>query len=186
MQEHNWADLISRVAQGDQHTFGAFYDGTSRLVYGLALRILGNPSAAEEVTIDVYVQVWRQAAHYNQRRGSPATWLLTLARSRAIDRLRSMATKQQREEPLEAAAAVPAPTVDPELVSAASEQRRQVQAALATLTPEQRQVIELAYFCGLSHSEIATKLGAPLGTIKTRIRLAMMKLHELLRPLRRA
>lgn len=182
-REQDWAALIRQMAEGDQSALAALYDGTSRLIYGLALRILGDPAMAEEVTIEVYMQAWRQAVSYDPGRGTPLAWLLTLARSRAIDRLRSRAEARRREILLEAAMVIPASTVDPEEASEAAERRRLVQTALTTLTPEQREVIELAYFSGLSHSEIAARFGQPLGTVKTRIRLGMMRLRELLAPL---
>ena len=182
-REQQWEVLIRQAAQGDQAALGALYDATSHLVYGLALRILGNTATAEEVTIEVYTQVWRQAAAYDPERGAPSAWLLTLTRSRAIDRLRSEAREPRQEQPLEMAAAVPTATPNPEEASVVAEQRRLVQAALATLAPEQREAIELAYFSGFSHSEIAARLGQPLGTVKTRIRQGMMKLRELLHPL---
>jgi RNA polymerase sigma-70 factor (ECF subfamily) len=110
-------------------------------------------------------------------------WLLTIARSRAIDRLRSTKQEQQRKEPLDAASAESAATADPEEESVISERKRIVRSALEELSPEQREVIELAYFSGLSHSEIAARLGQPLGTVKTRTRLGMMKLRDALRPI---
>lgn len=182
-REQEWEALIRPVAQGDQAALGALYDATSHLVYGLALRILGNTATAEEVTIEVYTQVWRQAAAYDPQRGTPSAWLFTLTRSRTIDRLRAEAQERRQEEPFEVVAAIPAAAPNPEEASVAAEQHRFIQAALAVLGPEQREAIELAYFSGLSHSEIAAKLGQPLGTVKTRIRLGMMKLRELLRPL---
>jgi RNA polymerase sigma-70 factor (ECF subfamily) len=182
-REQEWEALIRRVAQEDQAALSALYDATSRLVYGLALRILGNTATAEEVTIEVYTQVWRQATVYNPERGAPSTWLLTLTRSRAIDRLRADGQKRWQEEPSEGVATVPTTTPNPEEESVVAEQRRLVQVALANLGPGQREAIELAYFSGLSHNEIAARLGQPLGTVKTRIRLGIMKLRELLRPL---
>lgn len=173
-------NLIHSLAQGDQHAMSALYDATNRLVYGLALRILGDAGQAEEVLMDVYMQVWRQAASYDERRGGPLAWLTTMARSRAIDRLRSGRQRQQREEPLEETSNHSAPAGIEEEV-AASELRQRVQAALAQISPEQREVIELAYYCGMSHSEIAAKLGQPLGTVKTRTRLGMIKLRETLK-----
>ena len=180
--EQDWETLIRRVAQGDQQALGAFYDATSALVYGLALRILGNTAMAEEVTLDVYTQVWRQAAVYNAQRGTPSAWLFMLTRSRAIDLLRSHAQEQKRMASLEVAE--PFTTVStPEESGIATERRRLVQVAFAALTPEQREVLELAYFSGLSYGDIAAKLALPLGTVKTRLRLVMARLRELLRPL---
>lgn len=182
-REKDLAALIGRIAQGDELALGALYDQTSSLVYSLALRILKDQPAAEEVTIEVYTQVHRQATNYDPGRGTPSAWLLTLARSRAIDRLRAESQRRAREDNLETIEAIPALTASPEEHSATAELRRAVQAALLALAPEQRQVIEIAYYSGLSHSEIAAKLGQPLGTVKTRIRTGMMALRELLRPL---
>src|SRR5262245_65138815 len=177
------AALVGRAAEGDESALAALYDETSAFVYGLALRILRDQYAAEDVTIDVYAQVYRQVSSYDANRGTPSAWLLTLTRSRAIDRLRQEAQRREREEPLEATTRLPSLAADPEECSATTELRRLVQRALSLLTPEQRQVIELAYFSGLSHNEIAAKLGQPLGTVKTRIRTGMMLLREDLRSL---
>lgn len=175
--------LVQRVATGDQSALAALYDTTNRLVYGLVLRVLGDMSSAEEVLLDVYTQVWRQAANYDASRGAPLAWLTTIARSRAIDRLRSGWQDQRRRESLDVLGAAMSDGASPEEMTVASERQRFVRDALNTLSPEQREVIELAYYSGLSHSEIATKLNQPLGTVKTRTRLGMMKLREALAPL---
>jgi RNA polymerase sigma-70 factor (ECF subfamily) len=182
-REPQWAELVRRAAEGDQAALGELYDETSHLVYGLAWRILGDPIGAEEVSIDVYEQVWRQAAKYDSQRAAPLAWLLMLTRSRAIDHLRITRRRRQREESLDGAVSLPSHTADPEQDSMTAERCRMVQTALAGLKPEQREVIELAYFDGLSQSEIADHLHVPLGTVKTRIRLGMMKLREWLLPL---
>ncbi|HET9530496.1 MAG TPA: sigma-70 family RNA polymerase sigma factor [Blastocatellia bacterium] len=171
------------MAEGDQSALTTLYDSTSRLVFGLILRILGDRATAEEVLLDVYTQVWRQAALYDRSRGAPLAWLMTIARSRAIDRLRSGKHDQQNKEPIENFTDLASSTLSPEEATATSERQRLVRAALDTLSPEQRQVIELAYYSGLSHSEIALQLGQPLGTVKTRTRLGMMKLREALKPI---
>ena len=147
------------------------------------MRVLGDASAAEEVLLDVYTQVWRQATSYDAQRGTPLAWLTTIARSRAIDRLRAGWQDQQRKEPLETLGEAPTSAANPEEMTVASERQRLIRAALETLSPEQREVIELAYYSGLSHSEIASKLNQPLGTVKTRTRLGMMKLREALMPI---
>jgi len=175
--------LVGQVAAGDQSALATLYDTTNRLVYGLVLRVLRDASTAEEVLLDVYTQVWRQAASYDTGRGTPLAWLTTIARSRAIDRLRSGWQDQQRKEPLESLGEAPASAASPEDLTVASERQRFVRTALETLSPEQREVIELAYYSGLSHSEIAAKLNQPLGTVKTRTRLGMMKLREALAPM---
>jgi RNA polymerase sigma-70 factor (ECF subfamily) len=158
------------------------YDASSRLVYGLALRILGDAGAAEEVTLDVYLQVWRQADRFDATRGRVSTWLMTMARSRAIDKLRAKPRELSESETLEAVAEAPSEIPGPEQSAGLAQQQAQVRKALDTLSEEQRHVIELAFFSGLSQSEIALKLNEPLGTIKTRIRSGMLKLRDLLRP----
>ena len=176
--EARWMALIQGIAQGDQQALAPLYDETSRFVYALALRILQDYALAEEATMDVYLQIWRQAKSFSPARGNPSAWLLNMARSRAIDLLRRGARQKRLEESLEAACLMVADTDDPEQASLLGEEQRRAREALAQLNPEQRQAIEIAYFAGLSHSEIAELLGLPLGTIKTRIRSGMMKLRE--------
>jgi len=181
-RDQDWIALIRRVADGDQSALTTLYDTTSRLVFGLILRILSDRAVAEEVLLDVYSQAWRQAGLYNDQRGTPLAWLMTIARSRALDRLRSGWQESQRKEPLEAASDARTTLASPEEATVMSERQQFVRSALSMLSPEQREVIELAYYSGLSHSEIAAKLGQPLGTVKTRTRLGMMKLREMLSP----
>lgn len=180
--EEEWRQLLPLIAQGDQEALGIFYDATSPLVYGLALRILGDTAVAEEVTIDVYTYVWRQAESYVSARGTPTAWLFMLTRSRALDRLRARAQQQKLLHAMEEIDSASCLTT-PEESLVLNERQRLVQEAFIKLVPEQRQVIELSYFAGLSHSDIATRLGLPLGTVKTRLRLGMLKLRDLLYPL---
>jgi RNA polymerase sigma-70 factor (ECF subfamily) len=140
--------------------------------------MVGDPGAAEEVTADVYLQVWRQAVRYDASRGTPLAWLLMLARSRSLDRLR--AGRSRAAEPLGAAEALPSGAPSPDEDAALAQRRAVVTAALAQLPPEQRAPIELAYYAGKSHSEIAAALGTPLGTVKMRIRLGMTRLRAAL------
>ena len=175
--------LVERCAQGEQAALATLYDATNRLIYGLILRVLGDAGTAEEVLLDVYTQVWRQAASYDAHRGSPVAWLTTIARSRAIDRLRSGWQTQQRQESLDVITDRETVAASPEEMTMMSERQRIVWQVMTTLSPEQREVIELAYYSGLSHSEIAAKLGQPLGTVKTRTRLGMMKLRDALTPI---
>jgi RNA polymerase sigma-70 factor (ECF subfamily) len=172
----DWVSLIARSADGDESALAALYDATAGLVNGLAFRILGDATAAEEVTGDVYLQVWRQAGRYDPARGAPLAWLLMLTRTRAIDRLRARRAASVVPERI----APPVAPSGPEDEASVSERRRLVQGALGRLPPEQRQVIELAYFGGLSQSEIAATVGQPLGTVKTRIRLGMLRLRHTL------
>ena len=181
-QDQEWAQLIALTAQGDQAALATLYDRTSPQVFGLVLKILNNREAAEEVTLDVYTQVWRQAHTYDRTRGAPGAWLMMLARTRAIDRFRAGAAEHGRVESLDAAQLFASDEDTPEQDVEGQERRKFVQQALAVLTSEQRQAIGLAYFYGLSQSEIAEKLQLPLGTVKTRIRLGMIKLREALAP----
>lgn len=174
--------LIKGVADGDEDALAALYDATRRLLYGLTLRILGEAESAEEVLLDVYKQVWRKASSYAQERGNPLAWLMTIARSRAIDRLRSEYQERRRVDVLDTAREM-ATAGNIEEDAAISEMRGVILKALESLPPEQREVIDLAYYGGLSQSEIAARLGQPLGTVKTRARLAMIKLREKLRPI---
>ena len=182
-RDQDLVSLVESVAAGDQSALAALYDATNRFIYSLILRVLGDMGSAEEVLIDVYTQLWRQAASYDANRGAPLAWMATIARSRAIDRLRSSWQDQHRKESLDVLGDAPANAASPEESASASERQRFVREALNLLTPEQRRVIELAYYSGLSHSEIAEKLNQPLGTVKTRTRLGMMKLREALAPL---
>jgi len=181
-QDQEWAQLIALTAQGDQTALATFYDRTSPQVFGLIYKILNNHEAAEEVTLDVYTQVWRQAHTYDATRGAPGAWLMTLARTRAIDRFRAGAAEHGRIESLDAVELFASGDDTPEQDVEGQERRRYVQQALAVLTAEQREAVALAYFYGLSQSEIAEKLRLPLGTVKTRIRSGMIKLREALAP----
>lgn len=181
-RDQDWAALIKRVADGDQSALTELYDSTSRLVFGLVLRVVGDRATAEEVVLDVYTQVWRQAGNYDTQRGAPLAWIMTIARTRGIDRLRSGKHEFQNKEPLESIGEARSVTASPEENTVISERRVMVRSALNSLSAEQREVIELAYYSGLSHSEIALKLNQPLGTVKTRTRLGMMKLRDTLRP----
>ena len=174
------ADLIARCARGDQAALASLYDMTAAHVNGLALRILGDRDLAEEITGDVFLQAWRSAASYDSGRGSPIAWLLTIARSRAIDRLRTTATDRRRTAPFELGLKAAATEPGPEEASSLVQRSRFVRAAMERLSREQREAIELAFFTGLSHNEIADTLGIPLGTIKTRIRLGMGRLRDVL------
>ena len=184
-REEQWRCYVCAAAAGDSRALASLYDESCSLVYGIALRVLRNEADAEEVTSDVYSQVWRSAATFDGTRGSVNAWLTMLARSRSIDRLRARA-RARKEETLDTAANVPASGETPETASWLGQQRAHVRAALDCLSPEQRQAIELAYFSGLTQSELAEHLQQPLGTIKTRIRLGMIKLRERLQVLAEA
>ena len=181
--EQEYAALIRRVAGGDHSALATIYDSTCGMIFGLVLRIIYDNAAAEEVLLDVYKQVWRQAALYDDKRGSPIAWLVTIARSRALDRLRAFKREQQLKQAIANGSFPSNSQINPEQSSMISEQREIVRAALASLPIEQCEVIELAYYSGLSQSEIAEKLDQPLGTVKTRTRLGLMKLRQLLNPM---
>jgi RNA polymerase sigma-70 factor (ECF subfamily) len=170
------------MGAGETAAAAEFYDATCHLVFGLALRILRDHAAAEDVAIEVYTQAWNLAPSYDDGRGSASGWLLTLARSRALDALRA----RRRDPATETLDDVVEPECDrpgPEAVSLAAERHRFVNGALTRLSADKREVIHLAYFAGLSHSQIAARLGQPLGTVKTRIRQGMIQLREILGPL---
>lgn len=176
-------ELIGRTAQGDEEALGMLYDKTGSHVYGLGFRVLGDTTMAEEVTMDVFLQVWRQAGQFDQSRGNPMVWLAVLTRSRAIDRLRVGKKDREAREPLEEISDERGAESNPEQSSVYLEQCRIVRQAINSLPAAQREMIELAYFGGLSQREIATQIGEPLGTVKTRVRLGMVKLRTLLGPL---
>jgi len=172
--------LLANVSRGDSAALRALYDTCSGRALSIAYRVLGTRSEAEEVVQETFVQVWRQAASYDASRGGATAWIATIARSRALDRLRTRAAGERAvarsEEP-----DPPAQPSPPEL-AAQRELRTQVIAALGALPQEQRSAIELAYYEGLSHTEIAARLGDPLGTVKTRVRLGLAKLAAVLGP----
>ena len=182
-RERELAQLIARISQDDQEALAALYEATHAVVYGQAVRLLGDSAAAEDITLEVYMQVQRLASTYAPSRGVPSAWLLMLTRSRALDYRRAQAARQRREVPLQLAMGLPSPELDPQEWSAAAEWRCRVQAALMALHPAQREVLDSAYYGGLSHREIAVRLGQPLGTVKTRLRTGMRVLRDVLRPL---
>jgi RNA polymerase sigma-70 factor (ECF subfamily) len=170
--------LMEGIAHGNQDSFAAFYDQTHRLVFGLALRILNDRGIAEEVTTDVFMQVWRQAGNFETMRGTPLSWLMTIARTRSIDRLRASSHLRQENETLDAVTHKAASAESPEKASIYAERQKLVREALTQLTPDQRVLIEAAYFEGLSQSELAERFSLPLGTVKTRVRAGMMLLKK--------
>jgi RNA polymerase sigma-70 factor (ECF subfamily) len=170
--------LVHRLLQRDVGAFEELYERHSRLVYALVLRILQQASTAEEVVQDVFLQLWRNAEQYDRARGPFVHWLVTLARNRALDQLRMKGERQRRRE--EQTDEPPSMAAAPDYEGALDEKRRatRVRELIAALNPQQRRAIELAYFEGLSHSEIANALKEPLGTVKSWIRNGLLKLKE--------
>jgi RNA polymerase sigma-70 factor (ECF subfamily) len=168
--------LLEEIARGDRDAFARFYDLHAALVHTLALRILRERGEAEEVVQDVFVQVWRQAEAYSRERGTPEAWLVTLARSRGIDKLRSRRRRDEMVRPADNPDRLPEPAVL-ESATGPAEARATLGGALADLPDAQRRVLELAYFDGLTQTEIAAHLGEPLGTVKTRVRSALDRLR---------
>ena len=177
--EKEWVGLVHSIAAGDQRALYALYDRTHRIVFTLAVRITSNRETAEEVTLDVFHEVWRRASNYDAANGSVVGWIMNVARSRAIDRLRLEQRKKRVNDypdspPLATSASDPRETLELE------ERRGALRNALLVLTLEERQAIETAYFSELTHAEVAGRLNQPLGTVKTRIRSGLAKLRKAL------
>ena len=170
--------LLQAIARRDEAALSSLYDRYRLILFGLLVRILSSRPEAEDILQDVFIQVWKRAADFDEKRGKPFTWLVTLARSRAIDRLRQLGARDR----VATAAARDASedTSDAALDAFRSEQKQIVNEALAQLPEEQRRALMLAYYEGLTQTEIATRIGSPLGTVKTRMRSGMIKLRELL------
>lgn len=174
--------LILRMASGDEQAVGPLYDRHAVILHAAAWRITGERADAEEVLGDAFAQAWRDAATYDPKRGSVGAWLMMITRTRALDLIRA---RGRRDTLLDNILAddpfAPAPS-DTARSADQSERRRLIMGALQTLSAAQRHVIELAFYEGLSHAEIASRLNEPLGTVKTRVRLGLQKLREALRP----
>lgn len=172
-------DAIKRLAAGDADALALLYDRHSRLVYSLAFRVLGDTLEAEEVVQDVFAQAWRQASRYDTSRGAVVAWLLMMTRSRAIDRVRSRrGLPPLAPDGWKGLAEMEDPSTGPEMATLTGEQIARLRAALDQLPLVQRTTIELAFYEGLTHVEIAERLEQPLGTVKTRIRLGLLKLRS--------
>jgi RNA polymerase sigma-70 factor, ECF subfamily len=173
------AELLSAVARKDRDAYAAVYERYGRILLGLLMRILDDRAEAEEVLQDVFLQVWRRAADYDDSRGRPFVWLTTLARSRALDRIDALRSRQRTAAGAGSAIRESAP--DPAELASEAEDGRRLRRALAEIPAAQREVLLLGYFEGLSQSEIAARLDAPLGTVKSHARLGLTKLRALLR-----
>ncbi len=173
--------LLARIAQGDREAFGRFYDAYAGLALSLIRRILRDPAASEEVLQEVFWQIWQEAGRYDSRRGSPEAWVVMRSKTRAIDKLRAMRRREKTfVAPLDESVtrSTEAPGENP---GVAAENRGLVRSALNGLPEAQRRVVELAFFEGLTQSEIASRLGEPLGTVKTRARLGLERLKGLIK-----
>jgi len=175
------ADLIARVKSGNSEALDEIYRRYASPVYSLVWKILQNPEESEDVALDVFWQIWRQAAAYDSSRGAPPAWIFTLARSRAIDRLRARHRKEDRTISFDDPAVVLDPLdqeATPDQVASYRQNRDLVREAMKVLSAPQREAVELAFFQGLTHVEIAEKLRLPLGTVKTRIRQGLIRLRR--------
>jgi len=175
--DHQWRGYLEQIGQGNSEALSQLYKETVSLLLGLAMRMLGDQNDAEEVVLEVYEQVWKNARSYDPARSRVLWWMTMMTRSRALDRMRASKRRVTMEVPFpetfDAADAEP----DPHSLFAYSQERRRIRSAMRELSPEQRQALELAFYSGLSHSEISERLGTPLGTIKSRIRSALKSLR---------
>ena len=179
VSEQDWVRLVQSMAAGDELALHSLYEQTYRIVFTLIVRIINNRETAEEVTLDVFHDMWRRASTYDPADGPVVGWILNQARSRAIDRFRF----EHRKKRVNSYVDNPLPTTagnDPQQASQLEEQSRVLRNALEVLTPEERRVIETAFFSELTYHEVATKLNQPLGTVKTRIRSGLGKLRQAL------
>jgi RNA polymerase sigma-70 factor, ECF subfamily len=178
-QAPDLADLIRSSGLGDEMAFSSLYDATSSRVHGLVLRVVRDPAQAEEVTQEVYLEIWRTSARFDPSLGSPIGWMMTIAHRKAVDRVRSSEASRRRDSTYEAATQE---TPFDETAERAERRldRDRVRRALDTLTDSQRGALELAYFGGYTHTEVAAMLGLPLGTAKTRIRDGLIRLRDTL------
>jgi RNA polymerase sigma-70 factor (ECF subfamily) len=169
--------LLQRAARGDTAAFATLYDATAARVHGLVLRVVRDPAQAEEVTQEVFLELWRQASRYDAARGSALAWLMTISHRKAVDRVRSAEAATRRDVTYEQTHRSVEHDTTVEAAHASLEARR-VRTALGQLTDVQREAIELAYFGGYSHTEVATLLDLPVGTAKTRIRDGLIRLRD--------
>jgi RNA polymerase sigma-70 factor (ECF subfamily) len=175
-----WPQYLQRIARGDAQALSTLYDESNGLIYGLALRMLGNCADAEEIAMDVYSYVWRSAANWESSRGSALAWLTMLCRSRCIDRIRSRTSRAQVETALPASESDQLKAFDSVASDTSVYNRTDIYRALDQLEPEQRRLLELAFYSGLTHTELSDQLQIPLGTVKTRIRSAITRMRDLL------
>lgn len=177
-ERRDWTRVVARMAGGEQAALAELYDGTNSLLYGTALRYLGDPADAEEAVLDAYLQAWRTAARFDASRASVVTWLLMLVRSRSLDRLRARVARERVETAGLEGVEELRPARDLGSDKGAAERRRVMEDALAALPTAQREVLRLALFSGLSQSEVAVQLTTPLGTVKTRMRQGLIRVRD--------
>jgi RNA polymerase sigma-70 factor (ECF subfamily) len=177
--ERDWVALVRAIAAGEQVALHALYERTHRLVFTLVVRLTGNRETAEELTLDVFHDVWRRAPRYDPANGTVLGWIMNQARSRAIDRLRYEQRKKRVAREGDDASSATEAHASADLVQMKQENRA-LRAAVLGLTPQEREVIEAAFFSGMTHAEVAAHLNQPLGTVKTRIRSGLHKLKFLL------
>lgn len=177
-------ELLRKTAQGDKRSFEQLYERFSGVLFATALRVVNNQEAAEDVIQDVFIQIWEKAPLYDPNRGKPLTWAVTLTRNKAIDRLRSLQRRARLQDDVEREAATFEQFDGRSGLDGVEsmEKGALVREAMKRLTADQRQALEMAFFSGLTQTEIAERLGEPLGTIKARIRRGMMKLREVIEP----
>ena len=181
VSEKEWVALVQSIAAGEQRALHGLYERTHRIVFTLIVRITGNRETAEEVTLDVFHDVWRRASAYDAANGSVVGWIMNQARSRAIDRLRfEQRKKRVNPDPDSDTPVVATAASTPHETFELKEQGRLLRDALTALTPDERQAIEAAYFGELTYAEVATRLKQPLGTVKTRIRSGLTRLRQAL------
>lgn len=171
------AELLRRSARGDQAAFGQLYDATAARMHGMVLRVIRDPAQAEEVTQEVFLDVWRQASRFDGERGTPLAWMLTIAHRKAVDRVRAAEASSRRDTSYHQHNQPVEHDTTAEAAHAALEAKR-VRTALDALTAVQREALQLAYFGGYTHTEVATMLDIPVGTAKTRIRDGLIRLRD--------
>lgn len=179
MEQYELRELISLISGGDEDAMRTFYKRTVKLVYGMAFRVISNTHEAEEVALEVFMQVWKNAANYNPELSEPLTWLLMITKRRALDRKRNITKKLITDETFDEN--ITGTEESAELSYIAGQRREIVRNALDQLTQKQRRVIELSYYYQMSHGEIAESLGMPLGSVKSTIRVAMVKLRNIIK-----
>lgn len=188
VRDSSWpgdGDLLWLVESGDAEAFAALYDRHGRAAYSLAYRMMGNRQAAEDLVQEGFIKIWRSATSYRAERGSVRTWVLSIVHNRGIDHLRSSASRRRTQEKVELTAQTSQPS-EAFAETWRNTQRGQIQAALKTLPPEQLKILEMTYYSGYTHTEVAEMLELPLGTVKGRMRLGMKKIRDYLEALEAA